>query len=146
MSPLAVSNQQHACGVGALACGGQRHLFVVRDGSQTPNVSSARPAVSARMRLTTRGRIVVTMLLGAAIVSMLLSLFIVDIPAAMAGGRHPDELAVVMVQPGETLWNLAERYGDDSLTVQDNVRHLREINHLPNEQVSAGTALYVPAG
>jgi hypothetical protein len=63
---------------------------------------------------------------------------------AMAGDTVPDRTAVVWVQPGETLWQVAERSapGYDTEAV---VARIRELNELYAGGVVAGQALQVPS-
>jgi LysM domain len=96
------------------------------------------------LRLTVRGRIVGG-LLGAVVLSVVLG--IGHLPASHAGDRPTTvpKGATVVVQPGETLWQIATRVapGSDPRTT---VHRIEELNGLPTATVSAGQRLYVPAG
>jgi hypothetical protein len=63
---------------------------------------------------------------------------------SMAGSAVPERTAVVWVQPGESLWDVAERSapGYDTEAV---VAKIRELNEVPADGVLAGQALEVPS-
>jgi hypothetical protein len=62
----------------------------------------------------------------------------------LAGDQVPAQTAVVWVQPGETLWDVANRAapGYDTEAV---VAKIREMNIVPADGVLAGQALQVPS-
>lgn len=60
-------------------------------------------------------------------------------------GQLPDRLAVVRVEPGETLHHLAARVAPDAPTGQVAAR-IRELNGLDSATVSAGQTLIAPVG
>jgi hypothetical protein len=60
-------------------------------------------------------------------------------------GQLPDRLAVVRVEPGETLQHLAARVAPDAPTGQVTAR-IRELNDLDSATVSAGQTLIAPVG
>lgn len=95
------------------------------------------------VRLTARGRIVGG-LLGAVVLSVILG--VGHLPASHAGDRPTTvpKAATVVVQPGETLWQIATRVapGADPRTT---VHRIEELNGLTTARVSAGQRLYVPA-
>jgi hypothetical protein len=57
----------------------------------------------------------------------------------------PDRLAVVRVEPGETLQHLAARVAPDAPTGQVAAR-IRELNDLDSATVTAGSTLIAPVG
>lgn len=61
------------------------------------------------------------------------------------GGHLPDRLAVVRVEPGETLHHLAARVAPDAPTSQVAAR-IRELNDLGSATVTAGQTLIAPVG
>ena len=96
------------------------------------------------LRLTPRGRVVLA-LLGAVALSVLLG---IGHPSSSHAGDRPTTLpktATVVVQPGQTLWQIASRVapGTDPRTT---VHRIEELNGLTTATVSAGQRLYVPAG
>jgi hypothetical protein len=62
-----------------------------------------------------------------------------------AAGHMPDQLAVVRVEPGETLQHLAARVAPDAPTGQVTAR-IRELNDLDSAAVTAGQTLIAPVG
>lgn len=60
-------------------------------------------------------------------------------------GHLPDRLAVVRVEPGETLHHLAARVAPDAPTGQVAAR-IRELNDLDSATVTAGQTLIAPVG
>ncbi|GAB3876877.1 hypothetical protein GCM10029964_024790 [Kibdelosporangium lantanae] len=62
----------------------------------------------------------------------------------IVGDQVPTQTAVVWVQPGETLWDVANRAapGYDTEAV---VAKIRELNNVPADGVLAGQALQVPS-
>ena len=105
--------------------------------------TSAGPERAA-LRLTARGRVLLA-LFGAVVLSVVLG--IGHLPASHAGDRPttPPKTATVVVQPGQTLWQIASRVapGTDPRTT---VHRIEELNGLTTATVSAGQRLYVPAG
>ena len=62
-----------------------------------------------------------------------------------AAAQMPDRLAVVRVEPGETLQHLAARVAPDAPTGQVTAR-IRELNDLDSATVAAGQTLIAPVG
>ncbi|MCH9762239.1 MAG: LysM peptidoglycan-binding domain-containing protein, partial [Actinomycetia bacterium] len=65
----------------------------------------------------------------------------------MDGGpvQVPARLAVVQVQPGESLQQVAERVAPDA-PVGDVVARIRDLNELESAELSAGQTLVAPVG
>ena len=69
-------------------------------------------------------------------------LMIVFMKAAYGGGRTGTES--ITVQPGESVWSIAEgRYPDDDTRTR--VAEIIQINHLGSSSIFAGERLNVPA-
>jgi hypothetical protein len=60
-------------------------------------------------------------------------------------GHMPDRLAVVRVEPGETLHHLATRVAPDA-PIGQVAQRIRELNGLDSATVSAGQTLIAPVG
>jgi hypothetical protein len=60
-------------------------------------------------------------------------------------GHMPDRLAVVRVEPGETLHHLATRVAPDA-PIGQVAQRIRELNGLDSAAVSAGQTLIAPVG
>jgi hypothetical protein len=104
---------------------------------------TAPPRRSTRLRLTRRGRAVVTL-------AITLPLLI----AALASSRHTADAGTtavaqlqatgrVVVQPGESLWRLAQELAPQT-DPRATVVRIRDLNHLTSDRVEAGQALVVP--
>ena len=103
----------------------------------------ARPtAARARLRMTRRGRSVLLALVSLPIVVMLLAL-------ALNGGGATASLEagapaeIVMVQPGESLWTLAERIAPGA-DPRDVIEELKAFNRLASADVWAGQQISIP--
>jgi hypothetical protein len=98
-----------------------------------------RPAGPAR--LTRRGRIVVVLAFLGALLGGGMTLG--HAPSQASGRTHQVAPRTVTVQPGETLWTLAERiapHADPRLVLAQ----IQQINHLRSPQLLAGMQLVVP--
>jgi hypothetical protein len=98
-------------------------------------------AVQGRVRLTRRGRLaVVGSVLGLMVLGFSVTGHVSSQAASSAGVQHA---RAVTVQPGETLWAVAERiapHADPRLVVA----RIAQINHLAGAQLFAGQQLVVP--
>ena len=114
-------------------------------------VPTARPAVrpalrlaaapEARTRLTRRGRVVLV-LLGALVLLAAVSVGRTGSQAATAVDNGP-ALRQTTVQPGETLWAVAQRIAPKN-DPREVVDQIRRINHLPTSGLQAGQQLLLP--
>jgi hypothetical protein len=103
-----------------------------------------RPALP--LRLTRRGRIVVAVM--AALLVAALSLIAAGAAQAIshAGPAHQvgsANLAQVVVQPGQSLWSVAES-ADPSADTRRVIQQITELNSLNGDTVFAGQRLWVP--
>ena len=97
-----------------------------------------RHAQNPPIRLTRRGRIVLFCLL-LAIAGGLFTL--VGVPGQAAD--QPGQAPVVIVQPGDTLWDIATRHSGArgrAATIEE----IRRLNHLDGYSVDAGQRLTLP--
>ena len=115
-----------------------------------PTVSAAvRPSAhaSARsgLRLTRRGRVVLTLAITAPIALAALIGGHANAEAGSSAAAQAKATGAIVVQPGETLWSLAQQAlpGSDP---REAVRRIEELNHLTNGRVVAGQQLIVPLG
>ena len=110
------------------------------------SVSAARTATpftpsTSHLRLTARGRAVLWILavVAVALMTLMASQASADAPAtAQEVVRH-------VVQPGETLWQIAESVAAPSQDVRDVVVDLVRLNELPEAGLMAGQVIVVPA-
>jgi LysM repeat protein len=103
----------------------------------------ARPAP---LRLTRRGRLVLTGMIAAGLLlSMLAAVLLLD-RVALAGPESGAAIPVSyhVVAPGETLWQLAGEVAPDA-DRRETVARIRELNALDGAAVSAGQRLALPA-
>ena len=103
-------------------------------------------AASHRLRLTRRGRIVLAVLA----VLVVCGLFVAGASVAQASGpasahRGPGAAERVVVQPGDTLWSIAQSAAPnaDARTI---VQEILQANRLTTANITAGQRLWVPRG
>ena len=116
-------------------------LATVAKARFAPAPAPLRPAARPAIRLTRRGRVVLAVL--AALV--LAGLFVAGATAAQASAPAAAHAAGtrVFVQPGDTLWSIAQRthpHADPQTVVQD----ILSANHLSSASVTVGQRLWVP--
>jgi len=99
-----------------------------------------------RLRLTRRGQVVVAVLA----VLAACGLFVAGASAAQASGptsAHGASAAAerVVVQPGETLWSIAQS-ADPNADARTIVQEILQVNRLKTASITAGQRLWVPRG
>ena len=108
----------------------------------------AVPAAGPRLRITRRGRLVVTVAVVLAVSAVAVTA-LVPAPSGGAGaGRAPvamQELQHVVVTPGDTLWEIASSLSAPGQDVRDLIADIRELNGLETSGVVAGQELLIPA-
>lgn len=99
-------------------------------------------AACPRLRLTRRARLLVTMV---SALSMLAVIGLAALNADSGEGGLRDAPASVVVQSGDTLWQIAVDVApaDDPTTV---VQLLRSANHLDGAALEPGQVLVIPRG
>ncbi|HEX3932659.1 MAG TPA: LysM peptidoglycan-binding domain-containing protein [Nocardioides sp.] len=104
------------------------------------SVRVAQPRPSS-VRLTRRGRLVVV---GAGLLAALGVAFVAA-TGSLANDK-PEPTRVVMVQPGQTLWDLASRAAvqTGSGDVRSMMTHIETINHLDSATLQVGQTLRLP--
>lgn len=107
--------------------------------SQSP--TSKGPHSAGRVRLTRRGRLTVLLIF----LALALAAFtFVGGPAASTGTSHHSVAATVVVQPGQTLWDIAREvapHADPRVVVAQ----ITELNDLSDPgAIRAGQPIYVP--
>jgi predicted Zn-dependent protease len=113
--------------------------------SRTSSASSraASAAPSGAVRLTRRGRLVVTLVLTAMIVAAFVVFGGASVATRDAGA--PEQVRVVEVEQGQTLWGIASQASDDG-DVREMVYRIRELNSLPDSTLVEGQELAIPLG
>ena len=115
----------------------------------TPAGRSGRPRDTpvAPLRLTRRGRVVVT--LAAALLVTMVSLLLAGVAQATNDGPSPraarENLVQVIVRPGQSLWSVAESADPDQDT-RAVIQQIIDLNSLNGDTVFAGQQLWVPHG
>jgi nucleoid-associated protein YgaU len=106
-----------------------------------PSPATALPPARPAIRLTRRGRVVLAVL--AALV--LAGLFVAGATAAQASAPAAAHAADtrVFVQPGDTVWSIAQRTHPDA-DPQTVVQDILSDNHLSSAAVTVGQRLWVP--
>ena len=112
--------------------------------ASAPRAAGAVP--SRRIRLTRRGRIVVAALAVVAACGLLVA----GASAAQASGPAAAHAATgsgqrIIVQPGSTLWSIAEN-ADPHADARTVVQEMLQANRLKTADITAGQRLWVPRG
>ena len=108
-----------------------------------PAGHAAGSVAPRRLRLTRRGRIVVAILA----VLAACGLFVAGASAAQASGPASahGRAAQVIVQPGDTLWSIAQS-ADPNADARAIVQQILQANRLTDPNITAGQRLWVPRG
>lgn len=104
------------------------------------------PARSARptpLRLTRRGRLVLGFL-AAVPIAAVLAFSALSAPAVAGSEMSTVAFATVTVQPGESLWGIAERIAPGS-DPREVITQIERLNALEGSAVAAGQSLAIPA-
>ena len=106
--------------------------------------SAAHSAAHGTVRITRRGRIVLVLTL----VALLLAAFSLGSQATQAAGvatgaGGAPQLQQTTVQPGESLWSVAQRIAPDN-DPREVVSQIRRLNGLTSSQLQVGQQLLLP--
>ena len=123
---------------------GPRSVVARGSGGRAAGVrTAAGPAGGCSpVRLTRRGRLVVTLVL----LVGFLAVGVLTAGGLASAGTEPGAAATatrVTVQPGESLWSIAEREAPGS-DPRDTVEDILRLNHLDSVAVEAGSVLLLP--
>jgi nucleoid-associated protein YgaU len=103
---------------------------------------ASRRATAPAARLTRRGRLLVSLV--ALLLAVAGAVLLTGGGAALAGTDRPAvSHRQVTVQPGQTLWQIAERTAPGS-DPRETVQRILDLNGLQTSEVQAGTALMLP--
>lgn len=102
--------------------------------------ASRSSRVAAPVRLTRRGRALLVLLL----VSVVLVAFSLGRTSADAGSSRPPAPRTTIVQPGETLWAIAQRVAPGA-DPRQTIARLTSLNNLDSTPIVAGQKLLLPA-
>ncbi len=113
---------------------------ITTDLRPAPSRTAARTPEPA-LRLTRRGRLVV--FLGALLVVLAVGFALASGSVATERPGTPEPTRVVMVGPGDTLWDLASDLADGG-DVRSMMAHITRLNALDSGMVVVGQELRVP--
>ena len=74
---------------------------------------------------------------------------ILSITGILAGNNTAESLtkmtySEIQIQPGDTLWNLAEDFGPDDQDIRKVVYSICEYNHISADSLKPGQTIYIP--
>jgi hypothetical protein len=122
----------------------------VRRSRTAPVRRQARPAAPQRpLTLTRRGRLVVSLLVVAAVLMSLVAVAAVLLgPAAGTAAAAKEATthmtaSTLVVRPGDTLWSIATRVAPNA-DPRETITALREVNNLAQPVVYVGQRLIIP--
>ena len=107
-------------------------------------VRTARPAAATTpVRLTRRGRVVVTLVLTGMLVLVLLAAGGASMATRRSGDPQP--IRTIEVQRGQTLWSIAAEVAEPG-EIREMVYTIERLNSLPDATLTEGQLLAVPRG
>ena len=109
--------------------------------TMTLHPGTATPVQAPILRLTRRGRLAV--FLGSLLVVLALGFALASGSVATERPGTPEPTRVVLVGPGDTLWDLAADLADDG-DVRSMMSEISRLNALDSGMVSVGQELRVP--
>ncbi len=120
---------------------------IPRTTTRTAASSTARTSATRRsVRLTRRGRVLRSLLLGLVVVTAVLVAAVAWGPGVVAtsGAGEPVPVRTITVQPGQTLWDIAADSGIGG-DPRDVVRQIQQLNALPDAgALQVGQQVAVP--
>lgn len=108
----------------------------------TPRVGVTQPS-NPRLRLTRRGRAVLTSLVAGPLVALVLSVALNGGTAAATSDLSSGNFEYVTVQAGQSLWALAESVAP-SADPRDVVSEIVNLNQLENSELHPGDRIAIP--
>ena len=112
-----------------------------RSGYQPLPVKSARTQYAAALKVSTIVAVAVSLTLFFVLATSVFSAR----HAAYAESVSNVTYETIRVQPGDSLWSLAEEYPIEGLSTQETSDMIRNVNHLEHGSLAAGAHLKVPA-
>jgi LysM repeat protein len=113
----------------------------VRSGTGVVSAEVTQRASSRPLQLTGRGRRLVLALV--VLVSLVVAVFFASSSAATENPGSAQPTHVIVVQPGQTLWQIAAPLAGDG-EVPEMIDQIMSLNNLSDEGVSVGQRLRVP--
>jgi hypothetical protein len=112
-----------------------------RRGTPEARIRQPRPTPQGRVRLTRRGRVVVTLFLLALVLAAAVLLGGTSVATGEAGSDVPTR--TVVVGEGDTLWQIAGDVAGPG-DVREMVHRIEKLNSLPGPALEVGQELAVP--
>ncbi|MFL6062771.1 MAG: LysM peptidoglycan-binding domain-containing protein [Marmoricola sp.] len=106
-------------------------------------VAQPRLTRSSTVQLTRRGRVVFVLAFLAMALVVMMSLS--GWATATRDGGTPQQVRIVEVQPGDTLYGIAGKIAEPG-KIREMVHQIQQLNSLPGGGLSAGQKLAIPAG
>jgi len=116
---------------------------VVTTITERPDAVVRIPSAQPRLRITKRGRVVLTSLAALPVVAGVMVLAL-NGGGATATGSSGAELEQITVQAGESLWSLAEDLAPGT-DPRDVISDIQSVNRLDSGAIRAGQVLLLPA-
>ena len=116
---------------------------VVTTITERPDAVVRIPSAQPRLRITKRGRVVLTSLAALPVVAGVMVLAL-NGGGATATGSSGAELEQITVQAGESLWSLAEDLAP-GVDPRDVISDIQSVNRLETGTIRAGQVLMLPA-
>ena len=110
-------------------------------GAGRPARPAPRPAPQGRVRLTRRGRVVVTLLLLGLVLAAAVLLGGTSVATGESGAEVPTR--TVVVGEGDTLWQIAGEVAGPG-DVREMVHRIEKLNSLPGPALEVGQEIAVP--
>ena len=115
-----------------------------RPGSTMP-ISAGATRAHLRLRLTRRGRVVLTAIASVPVVAAIAAFALFGGSSAIAtADQSSTSFTYVTVQSGQSLWSVAESV-DPSGDPRDVIAEIQNLNRLQSSDVQAGQRLAIPA-
>jgi hypothetical protein len=121
---------------------GARVRSALVEAGPTPALAPSSSA-SSSVQLTRRGRLVILIALVGVGIGLMLALTGGFGPATAGSSPSGPATRTVVVQPGQTLWSIAEQVAPNA-DRRDTIARIVELNALSNSSVSAGARIAVP--
>ena len=98
---------------------------------------ATRCRTHVRKRRIARAEIVALVMIAVALVAATL--------ITRGGSAAPASSECIRVEPGQTLWTLAEQHPVPGLTTEQTAQVIADLNHISHRELAAGTTIRIPA-
>lgn len=117
------------------------HLGVIGSRVHGGTTAASRPTVGGRLRLTTRGRAILLVMLASCALTLLV---LADAPVLAASWPlDTAPLEQITVLPGQSLWSIADAHAE-SLGIRDLMVEIERLNELDGSTLQPGQRLLLP--